>query len=55
MVQQLPAARQVIFRETGHGVPTIHPHDFSDALRQFFHDIQEGRPITGQITGLNAL
>lgn len=50
MVQRLPAARQVIFRETGHGVPTIHPHDFSDALRQFFHDIQEGRPITGQIT-----
>ncbi len=50
MVQQLPAARQVIFRETGHGVPTIHPHDFSDALHQFFHDIQEGRPITGQIT-----
>lgn len=50
MVQQLPAARQVIFRETGHGVPTLHPHDFSDALHQFFRDIQEGRPIVGQIT-----
>lgn len=50
MVQQLPAARQVIFRETGHGVPSIHPHDFADALNQFFRDIQEGRPITGQIT-----
>lgn len=50
MADALPRARQVIFRETGHGVPTEHPRDFSDALAQFFADIQAHAPIARQIT-----
>jgi 2-succinyl-6-hydroxy-2,4-cyclohexadiene-1-carboxylate synthase len=50
MVEALPRARQVIFRDTGHGVPSIHPSDFADALAQFFIDIQEGQQIARQIT-----
>jgi pimeloyl-ACP methyl ester carboxylesterase len=50
MTEALPRARQVIFRETGHGVPAIHPHDFADALVRFFDDIQEGEVIARQIT-----
>lgn len=50
MAEALPRARQVIFRETGHGVPSIHPHDFADALEQFFLDIQEGKTVARQVT-----
>lgn len=50
MTDALPRARQVVFRETGHGVPSIHPRDFSDALAQFFADIQGGAQIARQIT-----
>lgn len=50
MTEALPRARQVIFKDTGHGVPAIHPHDFSDALVRFFEDLQEGNPVAQQVT-----
>lgn len=50
MADRLPGARQVVFRDTGHGVPSRRPREFADALRRFFEDIQDGRPVARQVT-----
>lgn len=48
MAEQLPGARVLTFRDTGHGVPARQPAAFSDAVLQFFADIEQGAPIAGQ-------
>lgn len=48
MAEQLPAARVVIFRDTGHGIPVCAPKAFSDTVLRFFADIEEGAPIAGR-------
>ncbi|MDZ7727791.1 MAG: alpha/beta hydrolase [Dehalococcoidia bacterium] len=50
MADRLPGARQVVFRDTGHGIPSRRPREFADALRRFFDDIQDGRPVARQVT-----
>ena len=48
MVQELPGARYVTFRETGHGVPAIRPEAYAREVLQFFADIEDGKQIAGK-------
>lgn len=50
MAAQLPAARVVTFRNTGHGIPARTPDLFADTVLRFFSDIEEGQPLAGQRT-----
>lgn len=50
MVQHLPDARYVVFRETGHGVPAIRPEAYGREVLQFFADIEDGKQIAGKRT-----
>lgn len=50
MVRELPGARYVTFKETGHGIPARRPESFCREVLQFFADIEEDRPIAGTRT-----
>lgn len=50
IAEEVPGARVVTFRETGHGVPVLKPSAFNQAVLQFFRDIEDGRPIAAQRT-----
>lgn len=50
MCRELPQARQVMFRATGHGVPVLQPERFTRELVRFFRDIEEGREIAANST-----
>lgn len=50
MSEELPGARVLTFKNTGHGVPIYRPGPFGDALLRFFRDIEEGNPTGGHRT-----
>ena len=50
MAEQLPAARVVTFRNTGHGIPVRAPDLFAETVLRFFSDIEEGKPLSGRRT-----
>lgn len=50
MAAQLPAARVVTFRNTGHGIPARAPELFAETVLRFFSDIEEGNPLAGRRT-----
>ncbi|WP_322796747.1 alpha/beta fold hydrolase [Tepidiforma sp.] len=50
MCRELPRARQVMFRATGHGVPVLQPERFSRELIRFFRDLEDGREVAGRST-----
>lgn len=45
MARALPEARQVTFRDTGHGVPAREPRRFVDTLVAFLDDVKGGKPL----------
>jgi len=47
MARELPGARQITFRATGHSVPTLQPAAFAREVLRFFADIEDGKPIAG--------
>jgi 3-oxoadipate enol-lactonase len=50
MAAEIPGARVVTFKQTGHGIPGLRPEAFGNAVFDFFNDIEEGRPIAGERT-----
>ncbi len=50
MARELPEARYLTFRGTGHGVPALRPDAFSRELLQFFADIEDGKVVAGKRT-----
>lgn len=50
MAAEIPGARVVTFRDTGHGIPALRPQAFADVLLAFFADIEEGKPIAATRT-----
>jgi pimeloyl-ACP methyl ester carboxylesterase len=50
MVRELPAARYLTFKATGHGIPAARPESFAREVLRFFADIEEGREITARAT-----
>lgn len=42
---ELPAARAVTFRETGHGVPMLRPEPFLRQLYEFFEAVEDDKPV----------
>jgi pimeloyl-ACP methyl ester carboxylesterase len=50
MHDEIPEARLVVFRDTGHGVPALRPEQFLNAVLGFFHDVEDGRPVEGTRT-----
>lgn len=50
MVRELPGARYLVFRNTGHSIPTRQPELFARELLRFFADIEDGRPVAGRKT-----
>lgn len=47
LAEELPGARVVTFKGTGHGVPALRPDTFIEVLVQFFRDLEEGNPTDG--------
>jgi pimeloyl-ACP methyl ester carboxylesterase len=50
MAAELPGARVVTFKDTGHGIPGHRPEAFVHAVLAFLNDIEEGKPIAGNRT-----
>ena len=50
MAAELPGARVVTFKDTGHGVPNHRPEAFVNAVLAFLNDIEEGSTIAGTRT-----
>lgn len=50
MARELPSARILMFRNTGHSIPTQQPELFARELLRFFADIEDGQPIAGRKT-----
>jgi len=50
IAEELPAARVVTFKNTGHGVPLLRPEAFVETLLRFFRDLEEGMPTGGART-----
>lgn len=50
MAAQLPSARVVTFRNTGHGIPARAPELFAETVLRFFSDIEEGNGLAGRLT-----
>jgi len=47
MTGELPAARVVMFRGLGHGVPALAPHEFVKVVETFLDDAGSGKPVEG--------
>jgi pimeloyl-ACP methyl ester carboxylesterase len=50
MAEKLPAARYLTFKGSGHGLPSVRPEAFTEAVLAFFADIEEGHTIAGRLT-----
>ena len=48
MARELPGARYLTFRETGHGVPALRPDAYAREVLQFFADVEDGHPVAGR-------
>jgi len=49
MAGELPAARVVMFRGLGHGVPALAPQDFMSVLETFLEDASSGKTVAGMV------
>lgn len=47
MLLEMPESRFVLFKECGHGVPSLRPDAFLEVLAAFLHDVEDGRPLAG--------
>ena len=50
MARELPHARRVTFRGTGHGVPAREAGKFVESLEAFYRDVGAGRAVAGEVT-----
>jgi len=50
MAEELPGARAVTFRDTGHGVPMLKPEPFLKVLYSFFEAVEDDEPVAGRRT-----
>jgi len=50
MARELPGARRVLFKGTGHGIPALKPELYGREVLQFFDDIEEDREVAGSRT-----
>lgn len=50
MARELPDARYLTFKGTGHSIPTLQPGPFTAEVLRFFADIEDGQPIAGSRT-----
>ncbi len=50
MVRELPAARYVTFRSTGHGIPSLRPEEYCRQVLQFFDDLEDTGGVAGTRT-----
>ncbi len=50
MANEIRSPRVVTFRDTGHGIPSLRPDAFNDAVLGFFTDVEEGQPVAGSRT-----
>jgi len=50
MARELPAARYLTFKGTGHGIPALKPEPYTRELLRFFADIEEGKEVAGRAT-----
>lgn len=50
MCREMPDAREVVFKGTGHGVPALRPESFAREVLQFFADIEDGKAVAGKRT-----
>lgn len=48
MIRELPSARYLVFKGTGHGIPALKPEPYSRELLQFLADIEDGSPVAGK-------
>lgn len=45
MMRELPAARYLTFKATGHGIPSLQPELYAREVLRFFDDVEEGREV----------
>ena len=50
MMRELPAARYLAFKGTGHGIPALKPEAYGREVLQFFDDLEGDRPVAGRRT-----
>lgn len=50
MVRELPGARYVTFRGTGHGIPNIRPEEYCRQVMKFFDDLEDAGSVAGART-----
>ncbi len=50
MLDELPGARALTFRDTGHGVPNLRPDAFLKELFDFFDAVEDGIPVAARRT-----
>ena len=50
MAEELPTARAVTFRDTGHGVPMLKPEPFLKVLYAFFEAVEDDQLVAGRST-----
>ena len=50
MVRELPDARYVTFRATGHGIPSLRPEEYCRQVLQFFDDLEDTKGVAGTRT-----
>lgn len=48
MLRELPAARYLVFKNTGHGIPALKPEPYARELLQFLADIEDGTAVAGK-------
>lgn len=48
MARELPGARNVLFKGTGHGIPSLRPESYAREVLQFFDDMEDDRPVAGK-------
>lgn len=50
MVRELPGARYLVFKSTGHGVPVQRPEAYAREVLQFLADVEDGSDVAGKRT-----
>jgi pimeloyl-ACP methyl ester carboxylesterase len=50
MVREIPSARYVTFRNTGHGIPSLRPEEYCRQVLQFFDDLEDAGSVAGTRT-----
>lgn len=48
MMRELPEARYLVFKGTGHGIPALKPEPYARELLQFLADIEDGAAVAGK-------